>query len=217
MANITLARRDTYLDHLRSGIKLDTLASLGYAGQPPKEGLRPMVKTTICERCFLCISVVFCPTCQQCPHCCSKSAYSGQTASVLGNMGCPRGQPQNYKNPQGRLHPPFPELTELFTAPMKLMVVVKEVVADGSAKGYKKKESTSTFRLLIGQSHISPSLSPAYTDPSSLVSGAGLDSKRTNQNWNPNRSSTSKVTSSTPGRTGSNHPKMLADPKLKKF
>ena len=26
-------------------------------------------------------------------------------------MGHPRGQSQGHKNPQGRLHPPFPELT----------------------------------------------------------------------------------------------------------
>ena len=38
MANVTLVRRDTYLEHLRSGSKLETLVSLRNAGPPQKEG-----------------------------------------------------------------------------------------------------------------------------------------------------------------------------------
>ena len=49
------------------------------------------------ERCFLCKSVFFCPNCHTCPHCCSKSACMGQTAPVLGYMGCSKGQPQGHK------------------------------------------------------------------------------------------------------------------------
>ena len=36
-----------------------------------------------CERCFLCRSVVFCPTYHKCPHRFSKYAYRGQTEPVL--------------------------------------------------------------------------------------------------------------------------------------
>ena len=32
MANLTLARQDSYLSHLRTGIKLDTLAALHFTG-----------------------------------------------------------------------------------------------------------------------------------------------------------------------------------------
>ena len=59
---------------------------------------------TFCEKCFLCKLVVFCPSCDKCPQCCSKSACRGQTAPFLENMGHPRGQSQSHKNPQGRLH-----------------------------------------------------------------------------------------------------------------
>ena len=65
----------------------------------------------MCERCFLCISVVFCPTCHQCPCCCSKSACTGQTEPLLENLGCPRRQLQGHKNSQGRLHPSLPTPT----------------------------------------------------------------------------------------------------------
>ena len=40
-----------------------------------KERLKFLVKINkFCQRCFLCTSVVFCPTCCQFPHCCSKGS-----------------------------------------------------------------------------------------------------------------------------------------------
>ena len=59
----------------------------------------------ICERCFLCRSIVFCKMCHKCPNCCSKSTCRDQIAPVLGKMGSPRHQPQSSSNPQRRLHP----------------------------------------------------------------------------------------------------------------
>ena len=53
---------------------------------------------------FLVSLIVFCPTCRQCPHCCSKSASRGKTESVLENLDCLRGQLQGHKNPKGALH-----------------------------------------------------------------------------------------------------------------
>ena len=77
-----------------------------------KEMHKTHCKTSkLCERCFLCRSVVFCPTYHQCLHCCSKSACGGQTEPVLESLGHPGGQSQGHKNPQGRLHPPLPEPT----------------------------------------------------------------------------------------------------------
>ena len=51
----------------------------------------------ICERCLLYRSVVFYQACHQCPHCCSKSAYWGKTASVLENLGHCSGQSQGHR------------------------------------------------------------------------------------------------------------------------
>ena len=58
----------------------------------------------ICERCFLCKSVVFCTNCQKCPTCCTKSSCRVKIARVLGEMGSLRCLPQGYISPQGRLH-----------------------------------------------------------------------------------------------------------------
>ena len=60
-----------------------------------------------CERCFLCISVKFCP------NCCTKSTRKGQITPVLEEMGSPRHQPQSTNIPQRRLHSPLLVLAQL--------------------------------------------------------------------------------------------------------
>ena len=44
-------------------------------------------KIKICERCFLCHSIVFCKTCNKCPNCCLKSACRGQDYKTSGKLG----------------------------------------------------------------------------------------------------------------------------------
>ena len=57
----------------------------------------------MCERCFLCRTIVFCKTCNKCPSCCLKSACRGQTSKLLANMATPSpfGSDQNCQG-----HPP---------------------------------------------------------------------------------------------------------------
>ena len=40
----------------------------------------------VCEKCFLCHSIVLCPTCNNCQKCCTKSACRGQTSKLLANL-----------------------------------------------------------------------------------------------------------------------------------
>ena len=40
----------------------------------------------MCEKCFLCHSIVLCSTCNQCKKCCLKSACRGQTSTFLANL-----------------------------------------------------------------------------------------------------------------------------------
>ena len=59
----------------------------------------------------------------------------------------------------------------LSTAPVEFTVVAKEVKFDGSAEGYKNPPVT---RRLVGESHVPPNLSPAYTDLGSSLSRSRL-------------------------------------------
>ena len=62
------------------------------------------------EQCFLCRSIVFCQTCTKCLQSCTKSAARDKTESVLGNLG---GQTQSSTNVERRVHPTFPNQTNL--------------------------------------------------------------------------------------------------------
>ena len=59
----------------------------------------------ICEKCFLCHSIVLCSTCNKCQKCCLKSACRGQTSKLLANLAGSRGRSENSSNPERRLHP----------------------------------------------------------------------------------------------------------------
>ena len=67
----------------------------------------------ICERCFLCHSIVSCKYCNKCSQCCHKSTCRGQTAKVLGKVvraGC---RSESCSNPEGGLHPSLPDPAKL--------------------------------------------------------------------------------------------------------
>ena len=44
------------------------------------------LQNKICERCFLCHSVVLCQTCNKCQKCCLKSTCRGQTSKFLADL-----------------------------------------------------------------------------------------------------------------------------------
>ena len=44
-------------------------------------------RNKICEKCFLCRSLVFCRSCHQCPTCCYRSSCRGEVKTVLAKMG----------------------------------------------------------------------------------------------------------------------------------
>ena len=77
-------------------------------------------RNKICEICFLCRSLEFCPKCH---NCCSRSACRGQIASILGKMGSPGVQSKSHNSPQRRLHPSLPNSakSDKFTHRHKLL------------------------------------------------------------------------------------------------
>ena len=64
-------------------------------------------KIKICERYFLCHSIVICQTCNQYPSCCLKSSCRGNTTKLLENLESSGCWSESIKHSQTRLHPPF--------------------------------------------------------------------------------------------------------------
>ena len=67
----------------------------------------------ICERCFLCHSIVFCKTCNKCSQCCHKSACRGQTSKLLEKLAGSGCWSESSSNPQRGLRPPLLDPAEL--------------------------------------------------------------------------------------------------------
>ena len=73
---------------------------------------RKKVSIKICEKCFLCHSIVLCQFCSKCTKCCPHSACRGQTAKFLADLAGPGCRSQSSSNPARGLHPPFPDPTK---------------------------------------------------------------------------------------------------------
>ena len=61
----------------------------------------------VCEKCFLCHSIVLCQLCNKCSQCCHKSACRGKTAKLLEKVvgtGC---RTESSPNLERGLHPPL--------------------------------------------------------------------------------------------------------------
>ena len=68
----------------------------------------------ICEKCFLCHSIVLCPTCRKCKKCCLKSSCRGKTSKLLDSVVTNGCRSQGCSNPKTGLHPSPPKPTQTF-------------------------------------------------------------------------------------------------------
>ena len=66
----------------------------------------------ICERCFLCHSIVLCPTCNKCRKCCHHSSCRGSTSKLLASLAGAGGRSESGSNFEGGLPPPLPDPTQ---------------------------------------------------------------------------------------------------------
>ena len=70
-------------------------------------------RNKICEKCFLCRSLVFCKSCHQCPTCCYRSSCRGEVKPVLGEMGSLGFESKSSHHTEGGLYSSVPVQTSL--------------------------------------------------------------------------------------------------------
>ena len=70
-------------------------------------------RNKICEKCFLCRSLVFCKSCHQCPTCCYRSSCRGEVKPVLGEMGSLGFESKSSHHTEGGLYSSIPVQTSL--------------------------------------------------------------------------------------------------------
>ena len=136
------------------------------------------VSIKICERCFLCHSIVVCQSCLKCPKCCPQSACRGQTSKILGKLvesGC---RPESSSDPKRGLHPllSVPAKTHKVSHSHKLLCQSPEeqLPTGGITSAYRQKCSRTSneqnnrlflvpkpnnkWRPILDLSHLNPFL-----------------------------------------------------------
>ena len=97
----------------------------------------------ICERCFLCHSIVSCKYCNKCSQCCHKSSCRGQTPNVLGKVVRAGSRSKSCSNPEGGLHPSLPDQAKLVKNPNSCKLLwqssQKSQTVRGITSAYGKK------------------------------------------------------------------------------
>ena len=66
----------------------------------------------ICERCFLCHSIVLCPTCNKCQKCCHNLSCRGSIPTLLESLAGARGRSEGNSFFERGLPPPLPDSTQ---------------------------------------------------------------------------------------------------------
>ena len=83
----------------------------------PKERIKSRVsrlslqklQIKVCEKCFLCHSIVLCSTCNKCQIYCTKSACRGKTSKLLANLAGSGSRSKSSSDPKRGLHPSLPD------------------------------------------------------------------------------------------------------------
>ena len=122
------------------------------------------VSIKICEKCFLCHSIVLCQFCFKCTKCCPHSACRGQTAKILADLAGPGCRSQSSSNPARGLHPPFPDPTKphknSYSRKLLCQSSQEQLPVRGIASAYRQKCCRTGF-----QSDLVGVLQPTFFSP----------------------------------------------------
>ena len=120
-------------------------------GQSQKKDLSPgpvnchykKMQIKICEKGFLCHSIVLCQSCFKCNKCCLQSACRDQTSKLLANLAGSGRRSEGSSNPHRVLHPPLsdPAKTNKVSHHRKLLCQSPEeqLPTGGITSAYRQK------------------------------------------------------------------------------
>ena len=92
----------------------------------------------ICQRCFLCHSVVLCKTCNKCQKCCLKSACRGETSILLANLAGSGCRSESGSNPERGLYPPLSDPAKTHSYKLLCQSPQEPLPAGGITSAYRK-------------------------------------------------------------------------------
>ena len=114
-------------------------------------------RNKICEQCFVCKSMSFCPKCHKCTLCCQRSACRRPSATVLAGLALPGFKSEGSLHPQGRVPTPLqgkttprkiPCNSQWFISSFKKQKTERSLTISRSKTGYRKSVSSIISGLL---------------------------------------------------------------------
>ena len=110
----------------------------------------------ICEKCFLCHSIVLCKSCFKCPKCCLKSACRGLTSKFLANLAGSGSRSQSGSNLERGLYPPFftrfPTVVSCYTNPHRnsyLLEALRQLIDKNAVELVQNQTPLGLFNRLF--------------------------------------------------------------------
>ena len=111
---------------------------------------RKQIKILVCQKCFLCHSIVLCKTCNKCQKCCLRSACRVETAKLLANLAGSGCRSKSSSNAERGLHPPLSDLakTHKVSHSHKLLCQSPKepLPAGGITSAYRQKRSRASTK-----------------------------------------------------------------------
>ena len=125
-----------------------------------KEKRKPLScqnRNKICEQCFVCKSMSFCPKCHKCTLCCQRSTCGRLSATVLAGLALPGFKSKGSLHPQGRVSTTLQGETTSskiscnspwFISSFKKQKAERSLTVSRSKTGYRKSVSSVISGLL---------------------------------------------------------------------
>ena len=137
-----------------------------------KERHKSLVKSEarnkVCQRCFFCRSLRFCPHCSKCPQCCQCSSDRGTSPKILAEVVPPRFKPESSVHFEGRLHSPVQSQTPTSKGPPNSQWLCKppqEPLPEGGFASLTTKGGSRDGKGLDISSLLQPTLHSPKTKP----------------------------------------------------
>ena len=114
-------------------------------------------RNKICEQCFVCKSMSFCPKCHKCTLCCQRSTCGRPSATVLAGLALPGFKSKGSLHPQGRVSTTLQGETssskiscnsQWFISSFKKQKAERSLTVSRSKTGYRKSVSSVISGLL---------------------------------------------------------------------
>ena len=114
-------------------------------------------RNKICEQCFDCKSMSFCPKCHKCTLCCQRSTCGRPSATVLAGLALPGVKSKGSLHPQGRVSTTLQGETtsskiscnsQWFISSFKKQKAERSLTVSRSKTGYRKSVSSVISGLL---------------------------------------------------------------------